>query len=117
MGYYEDLSYSNPDYKIMKEVDPVVLAPAETIFRMRDGLSIRYVWDLNRKVKEWNVETAKALLENGKTIAVIAAGDPNEALHQALEGDLDIQLIDNFDYDEDRAHRVKTTLSLVSLRK
>jgi predicted Ser/Thr protein kinase len=75
------------------------------------------VWDLNRKVKEWNVETAKALLENGKTIAVIAAGDPNEALHQALEGDLDIQLIDNFDYDEDRAHRVKTTLSLVSLRK
>jgi 4-amino-4-deoxy-L-arabinose transferase-like glycosyltransferase len=117
MGYYDDLSYSNPDYKIMKEVDPAVLAPAETIFRMRDGLSIRYVWDLNRKVKEWNVETAKALLENGKTIAVIAAGDPNEALHQALEGDLDIQLIDNFDYDEDRAHRVKTTLSLVSLRK
>jgi len=117
MAFYTNLSFSNPDYKTMQAVDPAVLAPADTIFRMRDGLSIQYVWDLNRQVRVWDAGMAKSLLDSGKTIAVIAAGDPTSALHEALGADLDIRIIDNFDYDEDRAHRVKTTLSLVSLRK
>jgi len=116
MDFYQDLSFSNPQYKTMAEVDPARLAPATTVFNMREDPSEYFVWDLNRKIELWDVGSAKSLLASGKTIALISTGDPREALREALDGDLDIRIIDNFDYDKDRAHRVKITLSLVSLR-
>jgi 4-amino-4-deoxy-L-arabinose transferase-like glycosyltransferase len=115
--FYQGVYFTNPDYKIMENIDSSVLPPSTTIFLMEAREGTKYVWDLKRQIKRWNVEQAKSLLDSGETIAVISVGDPDRALHEAINGDVEVQIVDRFDYRIKSPQQEKTVLSLVRSRR
>jgi len=116
MDSYRDMSFSNTEYKTMTQIDSATLPPETKIFLLEDRLEIQYVWDLKHQIEKWNVEEVRQLLESGKTIAVISGEDPDEAMAETIDGDVEIQIIGRFDYNKKRSQKEKTVLSRVRLR-
>ena len=117
MDFYREVNLANPEYKRMTKIDSSVLPLGTNIFFMHYPPGIKFAWDLNRQVKHWRVEDARQLLENGETIAIISRGNPYKALTKRIGKDVDIQIIDRFDYKEKRPQKVKIFLSKVRLRE
>ena len=117
MDFYREVNLVNPEYKRMTKIDSSLLPQETKIFFMHSPPGIKYAWDLNRQVKHWRVEEARQLLESGKTIAVISRGNPNKTLTKRIGEDIEIQIIDRFDYNENRPQRTKILLSKVRLRE
>jgi hypothetical protein len=82
---------------------------------MGSWLDIVYVWDLKRRVNRWQTAEVLALLDNGKTIAVISTGDPRMQLAELIDRKIIVTTIDRFDYSEKRPARHKIHLSLVNI--
>ena len=78
---------------------------------------IDFVWDLKRPPSVLPVNQVVPLLESGATIAVISVGNPTDELAGKVHGGLTVTTIGRFDYNENRAKKVKIHLSLVSLQE
>jgi 4-amino-4-deoxy-L-arabinose transferase-like glycosyltransferase len=117
MDFYREVNLANPEYKRMTKIDSSVLPLETNIFFMHYPPGIKFAWDLNRQVKHWRVEEARQLLESGETIAVISRGNPYKALTKRIGKDVEIQIIDRFDYKEKRPQKTKILLSKVRLRE
>jgi 4-amino-4-deoxy-L-arabinose transferase-like glycosyltransferase len=115
MDYYRDVGISNPEFKSMEKVDSTVLGPEMEIYVLDNWLDIKHVWDLKRKLHRWQTDDFLALLDSGKTVAVISTGDPREKLARLTDDRAIVTTIDWFDYNENNAEKEKTFISLVRL--
>jgi hypothetical protein len=85
------------------------------IYVLDNWLDIKHVWDLKRKLHRWQTDDFLALLDSGKTVAVISTGDPREKLARLTDDRAIVTTIDWFDYNENNAEKEKTFISLVRL--
>jgi hypothetical protein len=70
---------------------------------------------LKRQLHRWQPDDFLALLESGKSVAVISTGDPREKLAELTDAKAIVTTIDWFDYNENNAEKEKTFISLVRL--
>ena len=115
MNYYRDVTITNPDFRVMEQVDSARLPPEVEIFQLGSWLDIVHVWDLKRRVNRWQTEEVVSLLDNGKTVAIISTGDPRIQLAELIDRKIVVTTIDWFDYNEKRPSRHKIHLSLVNI--
>jgi 4-amino-4-deoxy-L-arabinose transferase-like glycosyltransferase len=115
MNYYRDVTITNPDFRVMEQVDSARLPPEVEIFQLGSWLDIVHVWDLKRRVNRWQTEEVVSLLDNGKTVAIISTGDPRMQLAELIDRKIVVTTIDWFDYNEKRPSRHKIYLSLVNI--
>jgi hypothetical protein len=115
MDYYRDVGILNPEFKSMEKVDSKVLPPETEIYVLDKWLDIKHVWDLKRQLHRWQPDDFLALLESGKSVAVISTGDPREKLARLTDDRAIVTTIDWFDYNENNAEKEKTFISLVRL--
>jgi len=115
MDFYRAIGISNPEFKSMEKVDSKVLPLETEIYVMDSWLDIKHVWDLKRQIHRWQADDFLALLESGKSVAVISTGDPRERLAELTDAKAIVTTIDWFDYNDNRAEKEKTFISLVRL--
>jgi 4-amino-4-deoxy-L-arabinose transferase-like glycosyltransferase len=117
MDSYREVGISNPEYKRMTQLDSSMLPPDIRVVSMGGRPGIDFVWDLKRPLSVLPVNQVVPLLESGATIAVISVGNPTDELAGKVHGGLTVTTIGRFDYNENRAKKVKIHLSLVSLQE
>jgi len=115
MDFYRAVGIANPEFKSMEKIDATVLPPETEIYVMDSWLDIKHVWDLKRQLHRWQADDFLALLERGKTVAVISTGDPRAQLAELTGGKAVVTTLDWFDYNENSAEPKKTFISLVRL--
>lgn len=118
MSLYLDVGITNPEYKSMAGFDVSELPEKTEIFlKERRGSGIKYVWDLNTKIRYWNVAAVKSELESGRPVVVIAASDSYREIASKISENVELEIIGSFDYNENRPQKRKTLLVMARIKK
>ncbi len=98
----------------MEPIDRSLIPEEMTIYLAHHQGSVKYIWGLDRRVTLWSSKKVELELKEGKTVAVISKGDPQEFLSNKIDAGFSLKSIDQFDYNEKRPQAEKIHLYLVS---
>ncbi|MCB2181364.1 MAG: phospholipid carrier-dependent glycosyltransferase [Desulfobulbaceae bacterium] len=118
MYSYRDLIFANPEYKTMSQAALAVLPEDVVLYQMEGGvINMVHVWELNRHIREWRSDEVLSLLRQEKPVAVISKGDPAAFLSKKMNAEVEIEVVDRFDYKKSKPQKEKIFLSRISLKK
>ncbi|MRT92556.1 glycosyltransferase family 39 protein [Ancylomarina sp. 16SWW S1-10-2] len=103
------LANQNPKFKNIREVRTLDSVQGLNFYSIgKEGFRIELVWEVGQDVKQWNFEKDANLPED-KAFVVFSTYKPEEILPQEIKNQVDIEVLDYFDYNRSKKSKVRFT--------